>query len=151
MRLWKRAVLVAGVGAAVAAGVFAREAVHQKRDAAAAASVATGVAGAQAGLPRLIEFSSVRCLPCSAMAPIMEQLKQAAPDKFSVEVIDIDQHHDVAVAYKAVSVPLLVFLDGNGKELFRHFGFWPKSAILDKWRELGVEWRSGDNALKGEE
>jgi thioredoxin 1 len=36
-------------------------------------------------------------------------------------------------------IPTQIFFDAEGKELFRHVGFFAKEDILAKWKELGVE------------
>ena len=35
-------------------------------------------------------------------------------------------------------LPTQIFYDAEGKELFRHEGFFDKADILAKWKELGV-------------
>jgi thioredoxin 1 len=35
-------------------------------------------------------------------------------------------------------IPTQIFYGADGKELFRHEGFYAKKDILAKWRELGV-------------
>ena len=41
--------------------------------------------------------------------------------------------------YGIEMIPTQIFYDANGKELFRHIGFFAKDDILAKWKELGVE------------
>ncbi len=35
-------------------------------------------------------------------------------------------------------IPTQIFYDADGKERFRHVGFFGKDDILAKWKELGV-------------
>jgi thioredoxin 1 len=35
-------------------------------------------------------------------------------------------------------IPTQIFFDADGKELFRHEGFFSKEDILAKWKEFGV-------------
>ena len=35
-------------------------------------------------------------------------------------------------------IPTLIFIDANGKEVFRHEGFMPKEDIVAKLKEMGV-------------
>jgi thioredoxin 1 len=36
-------------------------------------------------------------------------------------------------------IPTQIFYDADGRDLFRHVGFFAKEDILAKWKELGVE------------
>jgi thioredoxin 1 len=36
-------------------------------------------------------------------------------------------------------IPTQIFYNAEGKELFRHVGFFGKEDILAKWKELGVK------------
>jgi len=91
------------------------------------------------GKPVLLEFSSYYCRPCREMMPILEQLDKEYPSVFTVALADIWQKEKLAEQYKISVVPTQVFFDGQGKELFRHKGFYPAEQILAKWKELGIE------------
>jgi len=43
------------------------------------------------------------------------------------------------VKYNINLIPTQIFFNADGKELFRHEGFFSKEDILAKWKELGVE------------
>ena len=45
---------------------------------------------------------------------------------------------DAAKPYGIEVIPTQIFFDANGRELFRHVGFFAKEDILSKWKELGV-------------
>jgi len=90
-------------------------------------------------LPRVIDLGSVGCIPCKMMAPILEELKKQLAGKVDVEFIDVNQSPAMADKYGIQIIPTQIFFDATGKELFRHEGFYPKSEILAKWRELGVD------------
>ena len=44
-----------------------------------------------------------------------------------------------AKKYDVEMIPTQIFFDADGKELFRHTGFFSKEDILAKWKELDVE------------
>ena len=92
--------------------------------------------GQAAGLPRLVDLGSTTCIPCKQMAPILEQLKTELQGKVDVEFIDITIDAKAADQYAINVIPTQIMLDGQGKELFRHEGFFPKADILAKLREL---------------
>lgn len=89
-------------------------------------------------LPRLVDLGAGKCIPCKAMAPILEELKTEYKDKFEVVFIDVWQHPDAAKPYNINLIPTQIFFDKDGKELYRHEGFFAKEDILAKWKELGV-------------
>ena len=90
-------------------------------------------------LPRLVDLGADKCIPCKMMAPILEELKTTYADQFRVEFIDVWKNPDAGEQYGIRSIPTQIFYDANGKELFRHEGFFPKEDMLAKWKELGVE------------
>jgi len=105
----------------------------------AAESSAAAVADATAKLPKLLDLGANKCIPCKAMAPILEELKKEYAGKMKVEFIDVWQNEDAGKQYGVNMIPLQIFFDANGKELFRHEGFFGKEDILAKWKELGVD------------
>jgi len=56
-----------------------------------------------------------------------------------VDFIDVWKNPDAGGEYGVRVIPLQIFFDANGKELFRHEGFYAKDDILAKWRDLGYE------------
>jgi thioredoxin 1 len=107
---------------------------------ATAVSVAAA-AGAQeaARLPKLLDLGSVSCRPCIRMAPILEELKTELAGKIDIEFVDVNRTWELAEKYQIELIPTQIFLSADGKELFRHVGFYGKSDILAKWRELGFD------------
>ncbi|MHB8993962.1 MAG: thioredoxin family protein, partial [Armatimonadota bacterium] len=83
-------------------------------------------AGAQpaAKLPKLLDLGSVTCIPCKQMAPILEELKQELAGKVDVEFADVNKQPALADKYRIEMIPTQVFLSAEGKELFRHVGFY---------------------------
>lgn len=90
-------------------------------------------------LPRLVDLGANKCIPCKAMAPILEELKKDYAGQLNVEFIDVWKNPDAGKAYGVEMIPTQIFYDSEGKELFRHTGFYAKEDILAKWAELGVK------------
>ncbi|HTL74423.1 MAG TPA: thioredoxin family protein [bacterium] len=90
-------------------------------------------------LPKLLDLGANRCVPCKAMAPILEELKKEYAGKLEVEFIDVWKNPDAGKPYEIQMIPTQIFFDASGKELFRHTGFYGKDDILAKWKELGVD------------
>jgi len=94
---------------------------------------------AETKLPRLLELGSVSCIPCKAMKPILDELEVEYKGSMAVEFIDVWKDESAGKKYGIKSIPTQIFFDADGKELFRHVGFFSKEAILAKWTELGVD------------
>ena len=77
--------------------------------------------------------------PCKMMKPILDELKQEYSEKFKVVFIDVWENPNEASGYNINLIPTQIFYDAEGKELFRHEGFYSKEEIIAKWKEFGVE------------
>jgi len=90
------------------------------------------------GKPSLVDFGASGCRPCDMMAPILEELKKEYTGIMNVEFVDVREHQILGARYGVSSIPVQVFFDRNGKEFYRHVGFFPKNNILAKLKEMGV-------------
>ncbi len=90
-------------------------------------------------VPRLVDLGAGKCVPCKMMAPILEELKKSYAGKMDVVFIDVWENPDAGKKYGVNVIPTQIFYNEQGKELFRHEGFFSKEDILGKWKELGVE------------
>lgn len=88
--------------------------------------------------PKLVDLGADKCMPCIAMAPILEELKRDYADTFQVEFIDVWKNPDAGKTYGIRLIPTQIFYDAQGKERFRHEGFFSKDDILATWKKLGV-------------
>ncbi len=89
-------------------------------------------------LPQLVELGSTTCIPCQMMQPILEELRKEYEGQLEVPFWDIYEHPDKAKAYKIRVIPTQVFIGADGKEFFRHEGFFAKEDILAKFKEHGI-------------
>jgi len=92
-----------------------------------------------AAVPKLVDLGAGKCIPCKMMAPILEELKKEYAGKLDVVFIDVWQNPDAGKQYGINLIPTQIFYGADGKELFRHEGFFSKEDILKKWKELGVD------------
>ena len=106
---------------------------------AAAAPANSAPPVATAKLPRMVDLGAGRCIPCKMMAPILAELKRDYADRFFTEFVDVWENPDAGKPYGIEVIPTQIFYDADGKELFRHVGFYGKEDILGKWKELGVD------------
>ncbi|PLY13256.1 MAG: thioredoxin [Desulfuromonas sp.] len=104
-----------------------------------------GVAQAETGtsaiqqLPRLVDVGADKCIPCIKMAPILEQLREDFAGSMEVKFVDAWKNREEAASYGVQMIPTQIFYATDGKELFRHTGFFSREEILGKWRELGYD------------
>jgi len=111
----------------------------------AEANASPTTAATIAKLPRLVDLGATKCIPCKMMAPVLEELKKEYAGRMSVEFIDVWENPDAGKPYGIEVIPTQIFFDTNGKELFRHVGFFAKADILAKWKELGVSFTEESN------
>jgi len=87
--------------------------------------------------PKLVDLGAGKCIPCKMMSPILDQLEKDFKGKMDVVFIDVWQNADEGSKYKIRVIPTQIFYNPEGKELFRHEGFYSREDILAKWKELG--------------
>jgi len=94
-----------------------------------------------AKLPKMVDLGATKCIPCKKMAPILEEMTKEYAGILNVEFIDVWQPENAAKGqfYKIESIPTQIFLDAEGKELWRHEGYISKEDLLAKWKELGYD------------
>jgi thioredoxin 1 len=97
-----------------------------------------GPATPAAGVPRLVDLGAGKCIPCKAMAPILEELRAEYAGRLEVRFIDVWQDADAAAPYRIRMIPTQIFYAADGRELARHEGFMAKDEILAQWKSLGV-------------
>jgi thioredoxin 1 len=95
-------------------------------------------APAQKPLPRLVDLGAGKCPSCKMMASVLDELKTTYAGKLEVVFIDVWENKQAGEQYGIRMIPTQIFYDAEGKELFRHEGFFAKEDILAKWIELGV-------------
>lgn len=87
-----------------------------------------------------IELGSVRCIPCKMMMPIMKEIEEKYGDEVKVIFYDVwtEAGRPYAEKYQIRAIPTQVFLDENGKEFFRHVGFFPREQLFEVLKKKGV-------------
>jgi len=92
-------------------------------------------------LPKLVDVGADKCIPCIKMAPILEALKKDFSGRMDVEFVDAWKRREDAARYEVQMIPTQIFYDEEGKELYRHTGFFGRDDILSTWHELGYSFR----------
>lgn len=88
-----------------------------------------------------IELGSVKCVPCRKMQPVMKSIEEKFKGRVKVLFYDVwtEKGKPYGVKYGIRVIPTQVFLDKNGREYFRHEGFFPEEDVLKVLEIKGVE------------
>ncbi|MEX0602403.1 MAG: thioredoxin family protein [Bacteroidota bacterium] len=91
-------------------------------------------------LVTFVELGSVRCIPCRMMQPIMKSIEEKYGNQVKVVFHDVwtPDGKPYATKYGIRLIPTQVFLDQDGKEFFRHEGFFPEPGIDRLLRDRGL-------------
>jgi thioredoxin 1 len=90
------------------------------------------------GIPTLVDFGSTGCLPCDMMTPILESLKKKYSGKLNILFVHVGKEQILVARYGIQTIPVQVFFDRSGKEVFRHTGFFAQAEIESKLGQMGV-------------
>jgi len=115
---------------------------EKKTQAAGDAARSADKPGKQNGKPivTFVEIGSVKCIPCKKMQPIMKEIEQEYAGKVKVVFYDVwtDEGKPYGKKYGIRVIPTQVFLDKDGKEYFRHEGYFPKDELVKVLKQKGV-------------
>ena len=87
-----------------------------------------------------IELGSVNCIPCKKMRPVMDSIEKKYSKQVKVVFHDVwtEAGAPYGQKYGIESIPTQVFLNANGKEYFRHVGFFPEEDVVTVLKMKGV-------------
>ena len=88
--------------------------------------------------PTMVEFGATGCVPCDRMQPILDNVRKNYPDKLNVVFVHVREEQVLAARYGIRSIPVQVFFDARGKEVFRHVGFFPEAEVTKQLAQIGV-------------
>ncbi|MEN6621055.1 MAG: thioredoxin family protein [Smithella sp.] len=92
-------------------------------------------------LVTFVEIGASRCIPCKAMQPIMKAVEEEYKGQVKVVFHDVwtTKGRADAEKYNIRIIPTQVFLDKNGKEYFRHEGYFPKADVVRVIKMQGIK------------
>lgn len=74
----------------------------------------------------LVDFYAEWCGPCKMLMPVLESIS----DKIDIIKVDIDKFENLALEYRIMSVPTLVFFR-DGKKVEELVGFRDEDELLE--------------------
>jgi len=90
------------------------------------------------GQPVMVQFSAASCGYCRRMLPVLTEMAAGEETFFSVALVSLDKRPSAQDQYDVQAIPMQIFYDSGGNELYRHTGYLSKQEIIDRWRQLGV-------------
>lgn len=85
--------------------------------------------------PVLVDFWAEWCMPCKALAPVLDEVAQEIGDKAQVVKVNVDENRDLASKYGIRGIPTLIFFK-NGSAEKTLVGNQSKQEILKSLQEL---------------
>lgn len=86
------------------------------------------------------ELGSVRCIPCVKMQPVIKSIEEKYKKDVQVVFYDVwtPEGKEKAKDFVFNSIPTQIFVDENGKEFFRHVGYFSESEIEAVLAKKGI-------------
>ena len=85
----------------------------------------------QSDVPVMVDFWASWCGPCRMIAPIVEELSETYDGKAKIGKLDVDAHQEIAMKYKIMSIPNVLFFKG-GEVVDQIIGAMPKKQFIEK-------------------
>lgn len=103
------------------------------------ASPADSVATVETQQVTFLELGSKTCIPCKMMQPILKAIEKQYAGKVKVEFHDLADDREIGKKFQVRVMPTQIFLDAEGREFFRHEGFYPQEEIAKMLDEYFAE------------
>ena len=78
----------------------------------------------------VIDFYADWCVPCKMLAPTILEIAREHSDKASFYKLDVEKHRKIAVQYRVMGIPYIVFIK-NKEVVHTITGISPKEAYLE--------------------
>lgn len=129
----KTKIIIVSVLVVCVLGIWGYKTITEKK------AAANNVSFVEKNLPMLVDLGAGTCIPCKEMVPILEEVTKLYKGKAVVKVIDVYENPKETQKYRIRAIPTQIFIDKNGKEVFRHEGFFSKEEIIKVFDKMGVK------------
>ena len=79
----------------------------------------------------VVDFWATWCGPCRMLSPVLDEVEEEMSDKISVVKVNVDDADQIAMQYRIMSIPTLLFFK-NGQLVDKSVGAMPKNLLVDK-------------------
>lgn len=93
----------------------------------------------RSGKPSMIEFGATGCIPCDKMQPILDKVRKKYGDALNVVFVHVRENPILGSRFGVRSIPVQAFYDKDGRETFRHTGFYEEAEVMKQIEKLGVK------------
>ena len=77
---------------------------------------------------KILYFSAAWCPPCKMMKPMIKELVE---DGFNIDKVDVDENRELSGEFQVRSIPTMVHVDSEGKELSRLVGMQSSATLIN--------------------
>lgn len=90
-------------------------------------------------LPKVRKVGRETCIPCATMTKLFKKMSPGLAGKADFELVDIEKDPSAIERFQLTSIPLIVFYDTQGKEIYRQVGVMEEQQIIDWLTTCGMK------------
>jgi thioredoxin 1 len=91
------------------------------------------------GLPVVMKVGRTTCIPCRKMSKLLTEMEPKLSSKAKVEIVDIDEDPDAVKRFAVTGIPVTIFFDVSGKEIYRQIGLLEEKEIIQWLSVAGMK------------